>query len=97
MGYRETNYNVLSPRYLIRHIDKFTDKINKVDISGISLRDLGDVLPSDKRRSEIINRQEAKQIIVGQFEILDDTIDHLMVTGKCLFLRLRKRFNQYSF
>ena len=81
MGYRETNYNVLSPRYLIRHIDKFTDKINQVEISGISLRDLGDVLPSDKRRSEIINRQEAKQIIVGQFEILDETIDHLMVTG----------------
>ena len=81
MGYRETNYNVLSPRYLIRHIDKFIDKINQVEISGISLRDLGDVLPSDKRRSEIINRQEAKQIIVGQFEILDDTIDHLMVTG----------------
>lgn len=81
LGYRETMYNVISPKFLVRYVDKFADKIDKYDISGISLRDLGDLLTSDKKRTEIILREEAKEIVKGQFEKLDNTGKDLMVSG----------------
>lgn len=81
MGYRETNYNMISPKFLVRHVDKFRAKIEKMDISGISLRDLGNIVASDKRRSNIINRQEAKQVILEQLNILANTKDYMMVNG----------------
>lgn len=81
MGYVETNYNVLSPKFLDRHVGKFMNEIKRVDISGVSLRDMGDMLSSDKRRTNVIDRQEAKQIVVGQLERMDDAIDALMIHG----------------
>ncbi|MHB8130266.1 MAG: DUF5696 domain-containing protein [Mobilitalea sp.] len=81
MGYMETNYDVLSPKFLVRHIDKFINSIDKIEISGIALRDLGDTVASDRKRTNVINRQEAKKVIVGQFELLDEAIDNLMVNG----------------
>lgn len=81
LGYSETIYDVISPKFLVRYVDKFADKINKYDISGISLRDLGDLLTSDKKRTEIILREEAKEIVKGQFEKLDNTGKDLMVSG----------------
>ena len=81
LGYYESMFNILSPKFLPRYVDHFIDSVGKVDISGISLRDLGDVLASDKKRTNIINRQEAKQIVLGQFGNLDTAIDNLMVSG----------------
>lgn len=81
LGYIENIYNVISPKYLVRYVDKFIKGADKVDISGISLRDLGDTLSSDKRRTNVIDRQEAKQIVLGQFAALDEAIDNLMVSG----------------
>ncbi len=81
LGYKETLYNVISPKFLVRYVDKFADKIGKYDISGISLRDLGDLLTSDKKRTEIILREEAKEIVKGQFEKLENTGKQLMVSG----------------
>ncbi|MDE7327148.1 MAG: hypothetical protein K2N63_12890, partial [Lachnospiraceae bacterium] len=81
LGYSETLYNVISPKFLVRYIDKFADKIGKYDISGISLRDLGDLLTSDKKRTEIILREQAKEIVKGQFEKLENTGKQLMVSG----------------
>ena len=81
LGYKETLYNVISPKFLVRYVDKFADKIGKYDISGISLRDLGDLLTSDKKRTEIILREEAKEIVKGQFEKLENTGKQLMASG----------------
>ena len=81
MGYRETNYNIISPKFLVRYVDKFRDKIEKIDISGISLRDLGNTVASDKRRNNVINRQEAKQVVMEQLNILANTKDNIMVKG----------------
>jgi len=81
LGYVENVYDILSPKYLPRYVDQFTNSLSKVDISGISLRDLGDVIASDKRRTNIIDRQEAKQIVVGQFAKLGEAVDNLMVSG----------------
>ncbi len=81
MGYFETMYNVLSPKFLVRHVEQFLKEIKKVDITGISLRDMGDMVASDKRRSNVINREQAKQVIISQLEKIDGARDHLMING----------------
>lgn len=81
LGYSETAYNVLSPKYVGRYTDSFLKGIAKVKIGGVSLRDMGDMAPSDKRRSNIINRQESKQIIMAQLQKLKDGIGSLMING----------------
>lgn len=81
MGYFETNYNVLSPKFLVRYVDLFINKIKKIDISGVSFRDMGDLIASDKRRTNVIDRQEAKQIVVSQLGLLGESIDNVMLNG----------------
>jgi hypothetical protein len=87
LGYPETGYNVLSPKFLPRHVGGFAKKIEKVDIEGISLRDLGSYLASDKRRTEVISREQA-------LEIVDAQLARLMDTGKDLMIN---QANSYSF
>jgi len=79
--YEELLYNVISPKFLVRYVDKFSKAIEDIDITGIGLRDLGDYLASDKKRNHIINRQEAKEVVQGQFEKLDATSKDLLVNG----------------
>lgn len=81
LGYRETLYNIISPKFLVRYVDKFSSKIGKYNITGISLRDLADTLSSDKKRTEVITREEAKQIVTGQLEKLAGTGKALMGSG----------------
>jgi len=81
MGYFETGINVLSPKFLVRHVNGFLNASKKVDIYGISLRDLGDFVASDKRRSNVINRQESKQIVVAQLDRIDKQVGNLMING----------------
>lgn len=80
LGYSETGYNLISPKYLVRYVAKFTGIIDDYDISGISLRDLGSTLQSDKRRTEMIDREAALDVVLGQFEILEATGKKLMVS-----------------
>lgn len=81
LGYIETKYFVLSPKYLPRYINKFTNKIMKYNISGVTLKDLGDYLQSDKKRTEGINREQAKHVVMDQFEKLEATNKNIMVNG----------------
>lgn len=81
MGYGENMFNIVSPKYLVRYVGNFAKAVDKVDLSGISLRDLGDTLTSDKKRTNVINRQQAKQVVLGQFERLKSKKDALMVNG----------------
>ncbi|MDR2546075.1 MAG: DUF5696 domain-containing protein [Lachnospiraceae bacterium] len=78
MGYVEILYNYISPKFLPRYVESFTKKVNRYDIDGISLRDLTDNLSSDKRRSNIINREKTLEIILGQFDLLATTDMNLM-------------------
>lgn len=87
LGYMETVYDLLSPRFLPRYVSKFTKKIKNYNINGISLRDLGNVVYSDKKRTNIINREEALQVVLGQLEVLKDTGKQIMTGGA----------NDYSF
>ena len=79
--YDEMIYYMISPKFLNRYVDKFASKITKYDVSGINLTDLGSVLTSDKKRSEFINRQQAENIVIGQYEKLAETKKNLMETG----------------
>lgn len=81
LGYRETRYDLVSPKFLPRYVDEFTGRIVKYDITGISLRDLGDTLHSDRRRTNVINREEALDVVLGQFDALEAVGKDIMVNG----------------
>ncbi|MBE5962630.1 MAG: hypothetical protein E7256_14840 [Lachnospiraceae bacterium] len=81
LGYQETLYDLISPKFLPRYVEKFSNKIKKYDITGISLRDLGDVLQSDKKKTEFIDREAAKQVVEAQYQTLKDTGKDIMTSG----------------
>lgn len=81
LNYYETRYDLLSPKFLPRYVSKFVKKIKKYDVGGISLRDLGNVLISDKKRTEIIDREAALDIVQGQLAMLRDTGKRLMMNA----------------
>lgn len=81
LGYTETKYDLISPKFLVRYVDKFTEKMEDVDIAGISLRDLGDSLQSDKKRTEIIDRNQAMYIVEAQLGKIDALEKNVMISG----------------
>ena len=80
-GYDENRYYLISPKFLVRNVEKFEKKIANIDIDGISLRDLGTELHSDKKRTNIITRDEALDVVKGQLEILKGTGKKLMINS----------------
>jgi len=74
-------FNLVSPKFLPRYVNGLSKGIKDIDITGISLRDLGEVLTSDKKRTNFINREEAKQVVEAQFETLKKTGKQMMVNG----------------
>lgn len=81
LGYDENRFYLVSPKFLVRYVDKFAAKIDRYDIGGISLRDLGDELHSDKRRTNVINREDALDVVLGQFGVLAETGKNIMVNA----------------
>lgn len=78
LGFNETRYNMLSPKFLPRYVEKFAKKVMNIDIDGISLRDLGNTLQSDKKRTNITDREQALAIVMGQYEQLKATGKELL-------------------
>lgn len=81
LGYDENHYYLVSPKFLVRYTDKFSSKIKKYDISGISLRDLGSELHSDKKRTNIINREQALDVVNASLAEMKDTNKNIMVNS----------------
>ena len=81
MGYTEVLYNILSPRFLTRYVNQYNKASNRFGFTGTSLRDLGDTLASDRKRTGMINREEAKQIVVYSLGLLEEQGRPLMVSG----------------
>lgn len=82
LGYSENLYDLLSPKFLPYYVGHFTSAIEDYDESiGISLRDLGYELHADKKRTEVINREEALMVVESQLEKLRETGRGLMITG----------------
>jgi len=87
LGYQEPQYDLLSPKFLPRYVEKFAKKIDKYDISGLSLRDLGSYLTSDKKRTNVICREAALEVVLAQLDLLGSTGRKLMIN----------KANSYSF
>lgn len=81
LGYHETMYDLISPKFLVRHVDTFARKFADYDVSGISLRDLGSTLHSDKKRTNIINRAQALEVVLGTLDILQGSGKDLMFSA----------------
>lgn len=73
LGYSETLYDLISPKFLVRYVDQFTSKFSKYDVDGISLRDLGSSLHSDKRRTNQIHREEALDVVTAMLQKVEDS------------------------
>ncbi len=81
LGYHETMYDLISPKFLVRHVNTFADKFADYDVSGVSLRDLGNTLHSDKKRTNIINRSQALDVVLGTMDTLEATGKNLMFSA----------------
>ncbi|MCM1182885.1 MAG: DUF5696 domain-containing protein [Roseburia sp.] len=81
LGYEETLYDLMSPKFLVRYVEEFVDEMEKIDNVGISLRDMGDNLYSDKKRTEVIDRNQAMYILEAQLEKIDGLGRYMMVSG----------------
>ena len=80
LGYYETKYDLISPKFLVRYAEAFAEKIQSYDVAGISLRDLGSSLHSDKKRSEQITREEALDVVLAELGNLEETGKKIMVS-----------------
>ena len=87
LGYEENHYYLISPKFLHRYTDAFVKKIGKYDINGISLRDLGNELHSDKKRTHIIDREAALDVVTA-------ALGDMKNTGKSILLNAG---NDYAF
>lgn len=81
LSYQDALFDVISPKFLVRYVDKFIDKFDSVNLSGVSLRDLGSYLASDKKRSNVINRTQAQLIVSGQLDKIAGATDNVMISG----------------
>ncbi len=81
MGYSETMYDLISPKFLVRYVQAFAKDIEKINVNGISLRDLGSVLQSDKRRTNVISREQALDVVMAQLEALHATEKNILVNS----------------
>ncbi len=81
LTYEETLYDLISPKFLVRYVDEFVDEMERIDHVGISLRDLGNTLHSDKKRTEVIDRNQSMHIIEAQFAKIDELNRNVMVSG----------------
>lgn len=79
LGYSENHYFLVSPKFLVRYVDKFTKKIGKYDIDGISLRDLGNELHSDKKRTNVIDREAALDVVNASLAQIEGTGKRIML------------------
>jgi hypothetical protein len=85
MGYMEVMYNVLSPRFLTRYTESYIKAFDRYNLTGTSLRDMGSLIASDRRRTGVINREESKEIILHNFELLAGQGKPLMISGGNLY------------
>jgi len=74
-------YYILSPAYLASYISSFLKSFGKSGLSGVSLQDLGNLLPSDKDKNGAVNREQSKIIIAHELEKLRHDIGNIMLDG----------------
>lgn len=75
------SYYLLSPAKLPYFIDQFLKGADKLKVSGIALRDLGDELNGDYRVSRPVHRQLAKEIVEGELAKIHHQQECLIIEG----------------
>ncbi|MCU6712341.1 DUF5696 domain-containing protein [Paenibacillus sp. J5C_2022] len=75
------SHYVLSPGVLLGTTESFLKQAEKLQLSGLSLSDLGTPLNSDFHESRFVNRQAAKEIVVDSLHAVNAAVDELMVSG----------------
>ncbi|MFS0857469.1 DUF5696 domain-containing protein [Paenibacillus taichungensis] len=81
MDQSKDSYYLLSAAKLPYVVSEFAGKINKLELSALSLRDLGQVLSSDYRDSRVIHRETAKNIVKEQLGKLQQEYQNMMLSS----------------
>lgn len=81
MDQSKDSYYLLSAAKLPYVVNEFADKYNQLDLGGLSLRDLGQVLTSDYRDSRVIHRETAKNIVKEQLGKLAKSYPNMMISA----------------
>ncbi|HHV96860.1 MAG TPA: hypothetical protein GXX37_10385 [Clostridiaceae bacterium] len=77
----EEGWYLLSPSKLDYYVSNFINKYKNYGIGNISLRVMGEVLYSDFNERNLVDRQEAKEIVMQQGEKFQRNGINLMVNG----------------
>lgn len=72
---------VLSPEAVPGIVSGFLQDYKETGLTGLSLRDLGDQLNSDFNRANVINREQAKEVVMNQLEQVRSSDASLLVEG----------------
>lgn len=75
------SYYLLSASKLPYFVDEFLDSYKRYQLTGISLRDLGDVVGGDYRVSRVVHRETAKQITQSSLQKIADEKETLITGG----------------
>ena len=75
------SHYILSPSVLPRQVNGFLDDYARLDIGGLSLRDLGDEVNSDFDPGRPVGRQDAQRIIMNETKKLKEQTGSIMVNG----------------
>lgn len=78
--YLEPGY-VLSPKSLPDVVGGFMHDYEKLQLTGLSLSDLGNKLNSDYNRANVIDREEAKGIVDEQLQKISGSVKEILVEG----------------
>lgn len=78
LGYRENLYNLLSPKFVPRYVEEMLDELEDVTLSGISLRDLGSELYSERKRRSPISRVDAENILTAMIRKVSEQNDSVL-------------------
>ena len=81
LGYKANLYDVLSPKFLEKYVTKAIKEMKKIDISGISFRDLGTYLNADLKKTAIINREQAKEITEAMLKKAAESDNSIMLNS----------------
>jgi hypothetical protein len=85
LGYLERWQALISPKFLPRYVNDFVERIGNYNVTGVSLRDLGCSLHSDRKRTEFIDREHALSIVTAQLDKIVALDMDVMVSGGNLY------------
>ena len=78
-------HHSLSPRFVEEYTNEFLEEFTPFNTTGVTLRDLADVLNSDFRRNEQIDRTESETISVNALKSISDQNLEIIANGGNLY------------